>query len=154
MKTKAIQRGFIGFPVGVLIGYLITIVISLTHNSGNYFSAPKALEVVMGSEIGAVLLQALLCGLLGSTFAAGSVIWEFEDWSILKQSIVHFFITSIIMLPVAYSLRWMDHSFAGFAGYFGFFLSIYAAIWVTQYLTWKSRVKQMNEKINEINRID
>lgn len=33
MKTKLLQRGFIGFPAGVMIGMVITILISLDRKS-------------------------------------------------------------------------------------------------------------------------
>lgn len=32
----------------------------------------------------------------------GSVIWEIENWSILRQSVTHLIICSVTMFPVAY----------------------------------------------------
>lgn len=61
----------------------------------------------MGNEINAVILQALLCGLLGTGFSAGSVIWDIESWNLVKQTGVYFFITASIMMPTAYLLYWM-----------------------------------------------
>ncbi|KAA8673309.1 DUF3021 domain-containing protein [Clostridium sp. HV4-5-A1G] len=51
-------------------------------------------------QINAVILQFTLSGLLSAVMGAGSVIWENDDWSFLKQSIMHFIITSITMFPL------------------------------------------------------
>ena len=75
MKKKIISRSALGFPLGIAIGYIITIFISLGWANGSYSPCVPELVSVMGNEIYAVILQALLCGLLGAGFAASSVIW-------------------------------------------------------------------------------
>ena len=96
MKKKLLLRGALGFPIGIAIGYVITICISLVWAGGYYSPCVPELAEALGSEIGAVALQALLCGLLGAGFAASSVIWEMESWSIARQTGVYFFIISLI----------------------------------------------------------
>ncbi|HBC96676.1 MAG TPA: DUF3021 domain-containing protein [Clostridium sp.] len=147
MKNKAIVRGFLGFPIGVFISYTITIVISLVLAQGYYSPASPELVSQCGSQINAVVLQFILSGLLGAVLGAGSVIWENDDWSFPKQSIIHFVITSLTMLPIAYFSHWMEHTFAGIAGYFIIFLAIYIAIWITLYGVWKHSIKQINDKL-------
>jgi len=110
MKKKLLLRGALGFPIGIAIGYVITICISLVWAGGYYSPCVPELAEALGSEIGAVALQALLCGLLGVGFAASSVIWEMESWSLVRQTGVYFFIISLIMLPIAYVAYWMEHS--------------------------------------------
>ena len=80
MKKKIVLRSMLGFPLGLALGYLITILISLIYADGSYSPCMPELAVIMGNEINAVLLQALLCGILGSGFGACSVIWEIETW--------------------------------------------------------------------------
>lgn len=147
MKKKAILRGLLGFPLGVFIGYLITIVISLIYARGYYSPVVPALVRECGSEIGAVVLQFILSGILGAAFAVGSIVWEIDKWSILKQTFVHFLILSLSMLPIAYFTYWMEHSIFGIASYFGIFIVIYAVIWFTQYFIWKQKIKTINNKI-------
>ncbi len=149
MKKKLLLRGALGFPIGIAIGYVITICISLVWAGGYYSPCVPELAEALGSEIGAVALQALLCGLLGAGFAASSVIWEMESWSIARQTGVYFFIISLIMLPIAYVVYWMEHSVAGVLGYFGVFVLIFAVIWGIQFAIGKRNVKKMNEKISE-----
>lgn len=148
MKKKIILRGALGFPLGITIGYLITIIISLFFADGYYSPCVPELISMLGNEINAVMLQALLCGLLGTGFAACSVIWEIEDWSIAKQTGIYFSIICIIMLPIAYVLHWMEHSIAGFLSYFAIFVLIFIVIWVTQFVMAMRNVKKINAKIN------
>ncbi len=149
MKKKIILRGILGFPVGIAIGYLITIFISLVLANGYYSPCVPELITVMGNEINAVILQALLCGLLGAGFAASSVIWETENWSITKQTGIYFIIISVIMLPIAYFLYWMEHSFIGFLSYFGIFLLIFAFFWIIQFIIGKHNVNKMNKNLRD-----
>jgi predicted MFS family arabinose efflux permease len=100
----------------------------------------------MGSEISAVVLQTVLCGLLGSVFAASSVIWEMDDWSIAKQTGIYFLILTVVMMPIAYFTNWMEHSIIGFIIYFGIFVGIFIVVWLVQYLIWKKKVNKLNTK--------
>lgn len=150
MKRKIILRSIIGFPIGIAIGYVITIGISLFWTDGQYSPCVPELISVTGNEINAVILQALLCGLLGVGFAAGSVIWEIDHWSIVKQTVVYLIVISGIMLPIAYLLYWMEHSLAGFLGYFGIFVLIFAGIWMIQFVLGKHNVRKMNESLHHV----
>ena len=85
MKKQILLRGMLGFPLGLAMGYLITIFISLTVSDGRYYPCVPELAAVMGNEINAVLLQAVLCGILGAGFGACSVIWQIESWGILNR---------------------------------------------------------------------
>ena len=149
MKKKIIMRGLLGFPIGIAIGYLITILISLSWAKGYYSPCVPELISVMGNEINAVILQTVLCGILGTGFAASSVIWEMDNWSIVKQTGIYFPIVSVIMLPIAYFAYWMEHSVIGFLIYFGIFVLIFTTIWITQFIRGKHTVKKMNKKLSQ-----
>ncbi len=150
MKKKIVLRGILGFPIGIAIGYFITIIISLIWANGYYSPCVPELISAVGNEINAVILQALLCGLLGTGFAASSAIWEIENWGIIKQTGIYFIITSVIMLPVAYFTYWMEHSIAGVFRYFGIFVLIFAFFWIAQFVTGKHNVRKMNENLQNV----
>lgn len=152
MKKKAFLRGLQGFPLGLAIGYAITIAISLVFADGYYSPCVPELISVTGSEINAVLLQAVLSGILGAGFGACSVIWEIESWGLVKQTGIYFLIVSVIMLPVAYVNYWMEHSLKGFLSYFGIFIAIFAVVWIVQYTVNKRRVGKMNENLQNLRR--
>lgn len=147
MKKKMIQRFFRGIPIGVTIGYLIAILISLGWGNGNYLPCAPELIRFTGSEIRAVILQTVLSGILGAGFSASSIIWEMDSWSIVKQTGIYFAIVSAIMLPVAYLTYWMEHSIIGFFSYFGIFIVIFVIIWIIMFLIGRYNVGKMNEKL-------
>ncbi len=149
MKKKIFLRSISGFPIGLSIGYLITIITSLIWGNGYYFPCVPELTVMIGSEINAVLLQAALCGILGMGCAGSSVIWQIEDWGIVKQTGIYFLIVSVIMMPIAYVTFWMEHSLKGVLSYFGVFTFIFAIVWVVQYTRGRQNVKKMNEALHK-----
>ena len=130
MKKKIFLRGLSGIPTGLAIGYLITIITSLIWGNGYDFPCVPELAVMMGSEINAVLLQGFLCGVLGMGFAASSVIWDMEDWGLVKQTGIYFLIDSVTMMPIAYVTFWMEHSLKGVLSYFGIFALMFAVVWI------------------------
>lgn len=151
MRKKAVLRGLLGIPLGLALGYLITIVISLGWGQGQYVACMPELTALAGSEAGAVAMQAVLCGVLGAVFAMCSVIWDMERWSLLKQSVLYFAITALVMLPVAWVCGWMEHSAGGVALYTGIFAGIFAVAWVTQYLLWRGKIRRLNRRVHEEN---
>lgn len=149
MKKQIIKRGLFGFPVGIAIGFVITIIISVCVRDGNFYPVTPELIETMGNEVNAVILQTVLCGIMGTGFAMASVIWELDSWSLAKQSGIYFLIACIIMLPIAYIANWMEHSISGLLSYVGVFVAIFVAVWLAQYLIWKGKIKKMNELINK-----
>ena len=147
MKKKIVTRSLLGVPLGITMGYLITILISLGWGKGYYAPCVPQLISIMGNEINAVILQTVLCGILGAGFAASSVIWEIDHWGIVKQTGIYFAIISIIMLPIAYFAYWMEHSIVGFLMYFGIFVLIFVVVWVIQFGIGRYNVRKMNEKL-------
>ena len=147
MKRKILLRSIMGFPLGIAVGYIITIFISLISANGYYSPCVPELTKIMDNEINAVILQALLCGLLGTGFAASSVIWEVEHWGIVKQTGIYFIIVSVIMMPIAYLTYWMEHSVIGFLSYFGIFAVIFIVTWIIQFIISKHSIKKMNANL-------
>lgn len=154
MKKKAFLRGLVGFPIGISIYYVITIIFSLIYGNGYYYPCNPNLIISVGSEINAVLVQFLLCGILGFGFSATSIIWNFESWSLIKQTSIYFSIISLLMFPIAYISHWMEHSIKGFLLYFSVFILIFIIIWLITYLIIKNNVKKMNNQLNNINKIN
>ena len=143
MKKKVLQRGLFGIPTGIAIGYVITVMMSAFWGDGSYYPCVPAFVDAMGSEIRAVVVQTVLCGLVGMVYAAGSVVWEVDRWSLAGQTAAYFLITLGSVLPVA----WMERSVAGVLGYVAIFCAIFAGIWIAQYLGWRAKINRINKKI-------
>jgi len=147
MLRKALCRALIGFPLGVFLGNAITVMISLIQNDGKYYAVVPSLVDQMGSELNAVVLQFILSGILGAGFAGFSVVWENDEWSILKRTLVHLLGTSLTFLPVAYVNHWMEPTPGGVLAYMAIWFGIYLVIWLAQYLFWKNKVQQINQRL-------
>lgn len=149
MKKQLVKRGLFGFPVGIAVGFVITLMISACVGDGSFYPVTPELIDSMGSELNAVALQTALCGLMGTGFAMASLIWELDSWSLARQSGVYFALACMIMLPVAYIANWMEHSLGGFLAYVGIFVAIFLAVWLAQYLSWKRKIRKMNERVGK-----
>ena len=110
MKKKVLQRGLFGIPTGIAIGYVITVMMSAFWGDGSYYPCVPAFVDAMGSEIRAVVVQTVLCGLVGMVYAAGAVVWEVDRWSLAGQTAAYFLITLGSVLPVAYAAYWMERT--------------------------------------------
>ena len=149
MKKRLLKRGLFGFPVGIAVGFVITLMISACVGDGSFYPVTPELIESMVSELNAVALQTALCGLMGTGFAMASLIWELDSWSLARQSGVYFALACMIMLPVAYIANWMEHSLGGFLAYVGIFVAIFLAVWLAQYLSWKRKIRKMNERVGK-----
>ena len=61
MKKKMIQRGLLGFPLGIAIGFVITVIISMCIGDGSFYPVTPELIDTMKNELNAVILQTILC---------------------------------------------------------------------------------------------
>ena len=124
MKKEFVLRVFIGLLGGIVISYLITIGISLVISDGSYYPCVPSLIERFGNEITAIIIQTVLSAVLGAGFAGSSIIWEMDEWSLLKQTSIYFGIVSVLMMTIAYICEWMEHSVKGVLSYFGIFFAI------------------------------
>ena len=146
MFKTALKRAALGLPLGITIGFLITIAISLGIGDGKYYAyVPQLADSIGGGELNAVMAQTALCAVLGAVSAGASVVWEIENWSLMKQSLVFFALLSAVMMPVAYLAQWMEHSLGGFLSYFAMFTVMFIFVWIVRYFFWRGRVRALNK---------
>lgn len=152
MKKELLKRIFVGLLGGIVISYIITIIMSLAFKDGNYYSCVPSLITKYGSEINAVIIQTLLSAVLGAAFSVASIIWEMDNWSLLKQTGLYFIIVTVTMMSVSYICEWMEHSVKGFVSYFAIFFVIFIVVWIVQYNIWKVKISRLKTKIEESNK--
>lgn len=149
MKKKLLVRALLGIPVGISVGFLITVLISAAIGDGAFYPVAPILMERVGGELRAVALQTGLCALMGAGFAMASVIWELDSWSLARQSGVYFLAAAALVLPVAYLAGWMEPSLVGFLSYLGIFVAIFVGMWLSQYLIWRARIRKMNADVQK-----
>ena len=147
LKKEAVKRAIMGFIYGVFIGQTILILESLMARDGNFYPVAASLVDLAGTKIAAVIIQYFLTGLIGTTFAATTVLFEIDSWSLLKQTIIHFIITSIVMYIAGFLCGWFPHKLSSTLIWFGIFIVIYVIFWISFSSYYKNKVKKMNEAL-------
>lgn len=144
---KALLRSLLGIPIGVFIGYTITVVLSLCWGQGWYAAVVPAVKETAGSEAGAVALQYVLLCVMGYCYALASCIWKVERWSLTRQTVSHLLLVSLTTLPIVLVCHWADYIPGGVWTYFAVFAVIYGAIWLCLTASTRKKVRAVNEKL-------
>ena len=84
---------------------------------------------------------------VGTTFAATTVIFEMDNWSLIRQTLLHFIITSIVMYIAGFLCGWFPHTVVSTLIWFGVFIVVYVIFWVCFSLYYKNKVKKINEAL-------
>ena len=150
MLKKILARALTSALICMLINQLVGICISLSNGDGRYSPVMPAFAARFSSDTTAVIVQLLLIGLVGATFAACSVIFEIERWSFVKQGLVHLAITSAVTIPVCLYCWWPETTGTIVVLVISW-LSCYAATWLAQYLLYRHRVRALDAKIKAMN---
>ena len=143
------KRGALSFPIGVGVSQLVNILISLGLGHGGYLSVLPDFAARFPNEITAVIVQALLMGLLSSTFAASSVFFSVDKWSFLRQCATHFAVTAAVWLPVVW-LVWTPRTSPAVESLVAVsvnLVAVYAVTWGAQVAVNRRTAKAINEKI-------
>ena len=75
-----------------------------------------------------------LLGIIVTSVAAASVIYEIENWSLLKQSVVHFVIMLVTVFPCLLVSGWFKlNNILDYIKVFGIFLFAGVVLWSIAY---------------------
>lgn len=124
------KRCFVGFIIGVALDVVIVSCME-TSNMGD----------------GAIWAQYLFSGLYGAACMGGTVLYKIEIWSLIKCTVLHWLITALLYVPVAWGLKWVD-SLQALLLTEGIMLVVFLLIWSFMYLRWKVKIHRLNELIN------
>ena len=149
MMKKIIKRTLIGLPAGMLVGYVITLLISLVRGEGEYFPVVPAMAERFGSELNAVLIQTGMCALIGAVSGGATVIWESERLGILAQTVIHYILITGSVLGSAYVCEWCERTPGGILFYLALFTVSYIVIWLSLTLSIRAKLRKINEAVAE-----
>jgi len=139
LKAKICRHAGIGFLIGMVLGNLIA------WMTGAIVS--PALVDRIGSRTGAILIQTIVSGLYGAATVSGMLLYEVEDWSLAKATIVHYLIVAGLYIPMALFLGWAANA-ADILIVEGFQLIAFFLIWLMMCQRYKVEVKKLNEYMN------
>ena len=149
VKKEALLISIWGLAFGIALGQLIAIVISVVKGDGMFYAVVPELMSDWGTELNAVIVQAILLGVLGTVLGEASVVWEFDSWSLTKQTLTHFCLFAVPFTVIAYVLYWIPRFVGGVIASTVVFIAIYAAIWCGSYFSYKRKVKQINDELHK-----
>ena len=147
LKERFIYKASIGFSLGIFVDIIIKAICDSTVNPEKLFVNKKLVEMT-GSYSIAIMLDLLLCGLLGLACNGGSVVYEIESWGALKATLVHFIFSISIYYIAGNFLGWF-YPGINIANIImvTIWILVYAMIWLIQYIVGKKEVEEMNKSI-------
>ncbi len=104
----------------------------------------NGMETVETKTLIAYLVTANIIGLI---FSFASFVFEKEEWSILKQTSIHFIVLLGTFLPTAILIGWVPNRFGPILVCIGIFIFIYFIIWFIMTLYWKRKIKKINHHL-------
>lgn len=149
MFKKIVKRGLLGFMIGVFIGETILIINSLLAGKGVFYPINPLLVSRDGAQLTLVIIQYVMTGIIGMMFAASSVIFEMENWSLLKQTLVHFIIASVVMYICGYICNWFPLNFKSSAIWFAVFIGFYLIFWIGFTVYYRVIIRKINNAMDK-----
>ena len=139
MIWNILKSLFLGILFGIAIGVFI-------NQLGYLIYAINAEVVQMTSD--AVVSQFIISALVGFYCTVVSVVFDVEEWSLLRQTITHF-ILMLPFFPVAIYAGWMPEGLVERVIFVLLFIIVYIVIWLSFKNYWKKKVKEINEELRK-----
>lgn len=150
LKERFIYKASIGFSLGIFVDIIIKAICDSTVNPEKLFVNKKLVEMT-GSYSIAIMLDLLLCGLLGLACNGGSVVYEIESWGALKATLVHFIFSISIYYIAGNFLGWF-YPGINIANIImvTIWILVYAMIWLIQYAVYKKEIREINKGVETL----
>ena len=146
---RIINAALYGIPSGIFIGLCFSIYTSLQVGDGNYYPAPPDFMTYYSNDLEAMLSSVAIWGLIGVMFSVSSLIFEKDNWSILKQTLVHFLFTYIGVLLVNYLSSWFSYNIKDVLHFTIIFIGIYIVVWLWSMYTTLKNLEKINLKLKK-----
>lgn len=150
MRKKALIYGVIGLFVGLFVGNLISF---LSSDHVFPWVAPEFAQQI-GNGTVAFLLQSLIYALDGAVCMGGMVLYDIDEWSLLRATLTHYVIVVLAYLLMSLLLCFSNSVWETLI-ILGIMTVIFFIIWLIIYLVYRKQVKELNElnrKQNKTNR--
>lgn len=134
---KFFIRGLLGIVIGVFINQLVLFLLAMKGN-------------VLEIESNIVISQFIISSIIGFYCAGISIIFDIEEWSLLRQTTTH----SVAMFPyflVSIYAGWMPINLIGKVIFILIYILVYVIIWFSIRKYWKKKAKELNEELKKRN---
>jgi hypothetical protein len=130
MYKKAILLGLLGYIAGCIIGLCFAL-------SSEGFGLTSSLP------------QILLGGIPGAIAMGSVVIYDVEEWSILRATVTHFLVAMGAILFGCFVLGWFKPWSTSFWIMLAIEFAAYLLIWLIMYRCFRAKVRKLNELLKE-----
>jgi len=130
-----LKRGLLGILLGVFINQVVYLIMAMQGN-------------IVQVESSMIISEFIISSLTGLYCAGISVIFDVEEWSLLRQTITH----SIAMLPyfpIAIYAGWMPMSLVGRMFFVLNYILVYVIIWFSFKKYWEKKSREINEELRK-----
>ncbi len=130
MAKKAMLLGLLGYIAGCIIGLCFTL---------------QRESFTLASSLPGILLG----GIPGAIAMGTAVIYDVEEWSLLRATVTHFLIIMGTMLLSCFVLKWFEPWSISFWIMLAAELVGYVIVWLVMYLCYKKQVRKLNKLLKE-----
>ncbi len=102
---KTIKSSIYGMQTGVVLGLFISLVFNYLYGSSHYYPSSPQFSEHFTNPLNAVLVSIILWATIGLLFSLGAIIFEVENWSLLKRTIINIFYLLFRFYTVSNSSR-------------------------------------------------
>ncbi|GKU77513.1 DUF3021 domain-containing protein [Paenibacillus sp. L3-i20] len=100
-------------------------------------------------QVGQLWVNMLASIIIGTFFGVASFIFDYERWSPLKATVIHFFLSIIVFFPVAISVGWFPLKLRPLLLGLVMFIVIYAIFWLAMYYYFKKQTEALNASVKD-----
>jgi len=135
-RKLLISRGILGMLLGLAIGYTVVMMMTLVNESYTFTGSSLLLNYTAGA-------------LIGFYMGAVSVVFHIEEWSLLKQTVIHF-ISNLPYLFIAFLIGWAPEQSLQKIFFVLFYIAVYVLIWLKGKSYWTKKSIELNKELQNL----
>lgn len=158
MWKKSVSRGVVSFALCVTVNIIVLMIktMSTVKMTGDAQAMPELVPeyaAFFDNPFMALMVQTLLCGLIGFAFGCCSVIMEIAKWSMVRQAVVHFLLTACVWVPVSIFCWGLGRYLISFISVFLSMVFTYTVVWTCQIIICRREVAQINAQLMQRDKV-
>lgn len=146
---KTIKNSIYGMQTGIVLGLFISLVFNYLYGSTHYYPSSPQFSEHFTNSLNAVLVSIILWATIGLLFSLGAIIFEVENWSLLKRTIINFFIYYLGFTPLAILAGWFPLNIYYLISFTITFILIYIIMWLVNVAISRHQINEINKRIKE-----
>ncbi|WP_217587250.1 DUF3021 domain-containing protein [Lentibacillus saliphilus] len=134
MMKHLIKRLITGIAAGGLVTFFFVTIFKFNHMT-------LSADILWYNMIGSFAV--------GIYFATSPLVFEYDQWSPLKQTVIHFILSIIVYYSIALPLGWIPITTPAIIISVVLFILLYALCWIGFKIYFKRMAEDLNKVIKE-----